>query len=300
MAHSTLREKPCVHERQKLKEGCMKYFIPAIILLTMNILFCGCATSPYLKTDDLPSTIHYYNTEKQFKLNPEWYWRLRPSKDSVENYKATIGHNYLKNKNGPGLIVGECNSEEKYYVVKWNDYGYYFIREKDYLFAGQFKKYIVPLNYESDSFRHGHEYLLIAYYQENSSPYIGDMPAKIFSDATRSGLNLTVILKLTLNRSLMMNRKNIYNTKYSSIINNAVQISSRAGFTNEFLKFTSCPLFYEFSKDELMSSIECLAVEKIGTKQYTNQYGVMFMGILYQTKFIVVKWGKVFYAFPCE
>ena len=265
-----------------------------IPILSLILLLLGCfTTNPYLKKTELPKNIKYYSEDKQITIKPERYWMKRP------NQNIRIGHSYLNNKSGVGKVIGEYFINNKnFYVVKWESYGYFFVNIKDNLFAEKYKKYLIPLDYGNKAmWNFGYEYYLIAYFQGPNKKDIGGFPAHFFANVARYNSNLKVILKLTLMRSFMMNKVNFSPTKYNDIVNKPIQISMRTGFTNEFVNFTSCP---SIKKNFPISSIECLAVEKIGSKQYTNQSGMMFKGILYQTKFVIIKWNNAFYALPCN
>lgn len=264
--------------------------------------FTACSTNPYLKQTDLPDKINYYDEEKKFTISPDWYWRLRPTINSSNEWDTTIGHSFLNDKNGEGIVIGEyINKDKKFYIVKWNEYGYFFVKDEDYTFSQKNKKYIVPLNYGGKSIFGSSsdiDYQVIAYYQDKSSQYVGDLPAYLFANSPRSGLNLVLVSRMIFTYSLMKSHYPI-NSNYSDI-KDVIQLYNTSGYTNQFLKITPCPSLIEFSKNESVNSISYIAFEQIGSKQYTNQYGMMFMGGLYQTKFLIIKWGKVYYALPCQ
>lgn len=110
--------------------------VKSILVLTIIAFIYGCSTTAYIKKEELPNRIQYYSTDKIFSISPGWYWRLRPSGELFE----TVGFKYLKNKdvsykNIQVKVIGEIfENNEKYYIANWESHGYYFIKEKDYLF----------------------------------------------------------------------------------------------------------------------------------------------------------------------
>ncbi len=247
-------------------------------------MISACSIKPYLKETDLPNGIKLYSADKQFVVHPDCYWKLRPV---VEIGRESIDYNYLKQldagyKNISLNVIGELvDKQNKFFVVNWQPHGYFFILEDDYIFVNKFIKYLIPLDYGNDSYHpSAYENQLFPYYKE-------------------SGRNLNIILDVNLSRSLLYNNIPISNIRYSQINNKIIQLAGYNGFANEFLNFTACPLFAQFSKGESLLSIHSLAVETIGEKPYTNQHGLMFMGVQYQTKFIIVWRNGAFYALPC-
>ena len=278
----------------------MKKFSTSCLLVSLFLF--SCTTNPYLKQTDLPEKINYYTDDKKFDITPEWYWRLRPTPDSSENWELTIGYQFLNGKTGSGQVIGELiKNDYKFYIVKWKDYGYFFVKEQDYLFAQKYKKFLVPLNYGKNyvysRYEEEDDYQLIAFYQDISLPYVGDLPAGLFSKVPRSGLSLLILPRVMFIYSLMYN--NYTMSSYYSDLKNIIQVYNN-GYTNQFIQFTPCPNLREFRNDDRVILIDYVALEQIGTKQYTNQNGMMFMGALYKTKYIILKWGKAFYALPCE
>jgi len=116
-----------------------------IIIVGVMLFSLSCAaTSPLIKKDELPEEIRYYSENQKFNVVPEWYWRFRPTRHAAGEEKVCIGKQYLVNKAGNAEVIGEIIvKKDKFFVVQWGDNGYYFIREKDYNFALQFKKYIL-------------------------------------------------------------------------------------------------------------------------------------------------------------
>ena len=69
-----------------------------IIMIYFLLSLCfSCSTSPYIKKSDLPKNITYYSTKQQFKINPEWYWRLRPENTPIDDEMINQLKNYDTN-----------------------------------------------------------------------------------------------------------------------------------------------------------------------------------------------------------
>ncbi len=263
-----------------------------LLIIFFMMFLIGCSAKPYLQKTELPSNIDFYTEDKQFKITPEWFWRLRPSTESVANQDATIGHKFLNGKIGTGIVIGELNKEEKFFVIKWENQGYYFLREQDSIFAKKFQKYLVPLNYGGESI-YGHTEISAYEIQDHLNEYYRKLNQTIFS--ARSSVNIKYA--------------NIDETKKSSL--KQVAVIGR-GYTNQFINVLPCPLFESFSPKEdtyyfkkisddyFYSSAYYFVISQTGTKQYTNDYGQVFIGSLYQTQSVIVKWGRVFYSLPCE
>jgi hypothetical protein len=219
---------------------------------------------------------------------------------------TVIGHKFLTDKKGTGLVVGEYIMEgEKFFVVHWEDQGYFFVKETDYLLAEKFNKFLVPLEYGTNyafADSSDNHYKLVYYYSDTSSGFVGSIPASYYSKASQSGLNLKIIGKSAIYETLAYSKviRNPLSTNYSDLIDKVFQLYYGRMFQNEFMLVKSCPDYLNFKNSDSIVNIYLLALEPVGTTQYTNTYGQLFIGKQYITKYIIVQWGQVFYALPCK
>jgi hypothetical protein len=271
----------------------MKVHIFFPLLVFFGFLF-ACSTSPYLKTTDLPDNVKYYSEDKQFNLKPDWYWRLRPGKESVNetiedkygylacipivNYgyafakrkpeKAVIGNKYITNKSGDGTVVGEIvQDDEMFFIVKWNDYGYFFIKKKDYDFALEFEKYKI------------------------SNDFINEYKSqKLGAIATYNYIGISDGPKLVNDGQI---------TQYRD---------SYGNYSNSFMQLRSNSLFLKFynSKDNGMHTLynwrsSMFIYIYLKQYQYTNNMGQVFICDIYTPVYIAAIWGdEQWYSFPCD
>lgn len=257
----------------------------------------GCSTSPYLKETELPKNIQYFSADKQFKVEPEWYWRVRP--DIHISFKEII------NNTEEGTIIGECiKDDQKFYIVKWEHHGFYFIEKKDYFFAMKYKQYLIPLKYndkslykdpfgrltcitplelliktsedENRNYQWNLENRMATYYQEYKIIHIFQI-AHFVEKISSTGF---------------INKEDFKNEIQSQIMTNG-------SYSNTFLLIPPTNGFYEFCSNPLVRLQTSQYVSSFYKNiNYTNNYGMVFNGNAYRVKYIIAQWGKYYYAFP--
>lgn len=254
------------------------------ILLSMVI---ACASTPYTK-DKLPGGIEYYPSEKQFEVTPSWYWRIRPNTEPVTYAGAVIGHQYLPGKSGKGIVVGEYTKDEKFYVAKWKEYGYFFIKQKDYQFAKKYKKYSIPLKYEDENL-----------YKNPVAPL------KLGDDQFNYKLNLMSRLKDYFEKRGYILVSTIGITKTGMIhqeeymTDTTRQIIRNRQYINQFLIIPKCSKYYEFcNKSDVSAYGSKFASTYLKNTQYETKLGAVYNGQVYVAEYIIGQWGEVFYSFP--
>ncbi len=237
------------------------------LILLVGFLF-SCSTSPYMKKSELSKDVQYYSQDKQFKLKPDWYWRLRLGKESV-NEDVVIGFKYIYNKTGEGKIIGEIiQNNEKFLIAEWQNYGLYFIKEKDFNFAKKFEKYFIPLDYTHNL--HPSTYLK----SPKNISYVC-LPAVLF-------LQEKVMDKYAF---ITPEIKQYYNYKFKKI----------------FLQITHCPSFLKFcDNNDIYYQRAEFCVAYLKDIEYTNNYGQLFVGKLYLPIYVILKWGEAYYALPYQ
>ena len=256
--------------------------------------FCNCATIPYHDISDLPHGLNLYSLDKQFKVKPEWYWRFRTDnglssgENVAESIKAnvtsirfdtekTIGVEFIKNQSGAldqGIVIGDVfENELKWYVAKWNN-SYFFIKEKDYIFAGKFEKYLLDVSPRSDPDRY-YNTRHLAKYKYQGLTILGFLAG---SDYWLFGYDLITCF-------------------------DGSQLQARDGngqFINKFVLFPPSPLLKEFCKNESARGFNrsWFPSNYFKTVQYSNQSGMIFEGQLYVAKYAIVEWGEYIYSLP--
>ncbi len=278
--------------------------LKSILVLTIISFIYGCSTSPYLKKEELPNRIQYYSTDKIFSITPNWYWRLRPSDELFE----TVGFKYLNNKdvsykNIQVKVIGETvQNNEKYYVAIWESHGYYFIKEKDYLFAKKYEKYLIPLNYDDNKlyenpFRRGGCVNPIELLSEkiNSSEvhyYSMNISVRFVNHFKSEGY--TIFSTLGINSTGMIQKTEFKNDIEKQIIENRQ-------YSNKFLIIPYNKELNDFlSNSDININFLEFPSKFFGNKQYTNQYGALYNGNVFKAKYVACRWGNTFYAIPCN
>jgi len=213
--------------------GLMKIILYCLLPL---LVLAGCSVKPYLKNTDLPKGINYYSNDKQFTVHPDWFWKLRPS---LERGSESVTFEYLKQldpgyKNANVNVVGEVvYKQNKFYVALWQSHGYFFIQEKDYLFAQKYRKYLVPLDYDAGSYLYGYSNMTEFEKITLLEKYFGNLKGK----------------KYKIYNALYLLQNSIFD-KRSYITPQIKQYFSSNGYSNDFIEFNNCPLFYEFCKND--------------------------------------------------
>lgn len=246
------------------------------LIICIILFFVGCISSPYLKETDLPKNVIYYSEDKQFSVKPEWYWRFRPESDPLKYKSSVIGHKYLVNKNKDAVVIGEIsNNSDKFFIVKWADNGFFFIKEKDYNFAERYKKYLVPIDYLN--------------YEIEFNDYYGD---KILTSYFKSKLNIP---------SIVTDAYPFCEVDLYAYTTPGIKQRFSGKYTNEFVKIENCPDLLNLYKNNDINIYRQYFVLTAPRKfQYTNSQGMVFIGTIYTPLFIIVNWGKVYYALPYE
>lgn len=284
----------------KTCEGVNFMKIKILFFITIIGLLFACSTSPYLKETELPENTQYYSVDKQFKVKPEWYWRVRPG-----NF---IDLKELINKTGDGIIIGETiQNSLKFYIVKWRSYGYYFIQENDYLFAMKYKKYLIPLQYYDESlFKDPFKYRAFTNPIELLSNKINN------KDELNYEWNLTNLMTIYLQKfkityffeiAYFFELLNSTGSISRDIFKNDIQsqIISHGSYSNTFLLIPANKVFYEFISNPAINLYNTrFSSSFFKTTMYTNDYGIVLNGNLYRVNYIIAQWGRYYYAFPAS
>jgi len=256
-------------------------------LIVISGFFFSCSTSPYLKKTDLPDNIQHYSEEKQFKVKPEWYWRLRPNnKTGSETF---IGQFYFRGeKMNDAKVIGELTTDNvKWYIVDTINHGYFFIKKADADFADKYKKYLIDLDYGSIDVKDK----TIDRWQSNELR--NNMLKKYISQ-----LRIPLRLIWSVNFFMMPHNTSVWYGRQNGI---------RQGywgntFQNEFVSVSECPEVFLFANQNPYVNIlrSELLLTSPQSYQWTNQYGQVYIGKLYQAVYLVLEWGESFYAFPYD
>lgn len=277
------------------------------LILVMAVFLFACSTSPYLQKDSLPKSVIYYTESNKFKIRPDWYWRLRPDIVSVNDQQAVIGHLFLSNRSNNAIVIGEIIiNNKKFYIAEWDNNGYFFIKEDDYIFAKKYQKYIVPLHYSDESL-----------YQDPLSSYYAKF---LFSPLEKITVNKENFYEKNI-RTAVLNYYSQFkifylfevslffeNIRATGNINKEEfrndilsQIILREEYSNKFLIIPQCYNFYEFIQNDGVRLYTSFFPSTFLQKtNYANPYGLSLTGDIYKTKYIVAQWGKVFYQIPIE
>lgn len=260
------------------------------LLIIISGFFSACSTSPYLKETELPKNIKYYSADKQFKVKPEWYWRLRPEIQSVNQNEAVIGFKYLAGKSDEGLIIGETiQDKEIFFIVNWENYGYFFIRKEDYNFAEKFKKWLIPLHYNISNNQKNNSFY--SELQKNSN--VSQKLSTFFSSLNGRSFTLTYAFIFLQSESF---------NKYAYTTPGIKQYCNAGHCSNTFIQITgTCPLFMEFcSNKDIYYPRAQFATLYAKDFEYPDNYGQVFIGKMNAVVYIILQWGEVYYALPYE
>lgn len=246
-----------------------------ILLLLLSVLFFGCITKPYINEAELPKkNIKFYTRNEQFRVKPDWFWRLRPETSLVTEKDSVIGHKYLKNSySGYARVIGEITKDdEEFYIANWSDAGYFFIKKKDYEFSQKYKKYFIDIDYNNNVLNYYNGTFLTSYFEK--------------------------ILKIPF---IVTSAYQFCGPYHKDYLIPAVKQRHYDYYTNEFVQIEYCPLLEDaYIKDEISSYFQFFVLSYPKEYKYTNPYGQLFIGTLYKPLFIIFKWGEVFYALPFE
>lgn len=265
-----------------------------IFFLLSLVLTFGCVSGVYLKKTDLPDGITYYSKDKQFIVHPDWYWRIRPTSLFYEGYnqylgeynKNTIGYNYLTQRNPlykeeNVKVIGEMmQNNEKFYIAHWEQSGFFFIKENDYLFDKKYKKYIIPI--EEDSTQE-QKIEVIRYYRNKKFIVFSSFGITTTLDDDPI-YSIGFISKDEIKQGTTKQVRNYYN-----YLNKFVIILINNDFVLSFFKdITIRPDFMFYPSIYWKNT------------QYQIDNGAIYNGEIFVAKYIIINWGNAVYALPCD